>query len=109
AAQAYTKYFERGLRQRIDLYNIAYSNINVPIIEDYTIKFTYAIPVNDQEIIDKADKLLKLVSHETALSQLSFIDNPKAEVEKKELENKNKSINTINKESEEDEIEVILS
>lgn len=87
AAQAFTKYFERGLRDRIDLINIINSKIGNAIIEDYTIKFTYAMPINDIELIQNATNLLSLVDQETAISQLSFVQDPKSIIEKKQMEN----------------------
>ena len=87
AAQAYTRYFERGLRKRIDLINVFNNKIGIANIENYKVNFTPAIPINDSEIIQNADKLLTLVDEETAISQLSFVDNPTAVIKKKNAQN----------------------
>ena len=86
AASTYTAYFEKGLRKRIDLINIINSIVNESLIEDYKIVFTYNIPVNDLEIIKEATNLNALLDQETALSMLSFVENPKEIIEKRELE-----------------------
>jgi len=86
AAQSFTKYFERGLRDRIELINIINSKLGDPIIEDYSIKFTYSVPRNDIEIIQNAQNLLALVDQETAISQLSFVQDPAKMIENKKNE-----------------------
>lgn len=86
AASAFTSYFEKGLRKRIDLINITREILEKPQIENYKIVFTFNIPVNDLETIKEINNLLTVLDKETALSLLSFVDNPKEIIEKKENE-----------------------
>lgn len=49
---------------------------------DYKITFTRSLPQNVAEIVDMVNKLDGIISSETLLSQLPFIENPLAELEK---------------------------
>lgn len=53
---------------------------------DIKITFTRALPTNQTEIADMANKLNGLVSEETLLSQLDFVEDAKEEIDRKKKE-----------------------
>lgn len=79
--------FKKGLQRRIelifnilDLYGSKYDWRSIEIT------FSRNLPTNDLEIADLVNRLRGLVSNETLLSQLPFIDNVADEIEKKDKE-----------------------
>ena len=79
------RYFMKGLQRRIELifniFNIKGCNYNW---QDIEVHFTRNIPTNETEIADVVSKLSGIVSNETLLSQLPFITDVPAELEKLE-------------------------
>lgn len=79
--------FKKGLQKRIkfitDILNIKGSSYTPSAIK---ITFTRNIPSSWTEIADVISKVQGIVSNETLLAQLPFIDDPKAEAEKKKNE-----------------------
>lgn len=79
--------FKKGLQRRIELItNIFYlfgSSYDWRAIEPV---FTRNIPSNAAEVADMLTKIQGLISEETALSLLPFIENPKEEIERKNSE-----------------------
>lgn len=81
--------FKKGLQRRIelifnilDLYGSKYDWRGIDIT------FTRNLPTNDLEIADLVNKLRGLVSDETLITQLPFIDNAQIELDKKVQEGK---------------------
>ena len=79
--------FKKGLQRRIelifnilDLYGTKYDWRSIDIT------FSRNLPTNDLEIADLVNKLRGLVSNETLLSQLPFVENVADEIEKKDRE-----------------------
>lgn len=57
---------------------------------DVKLTFTRALPTNVTEIADMVAKLNGILSDETLISQLSFVENAKEEIERKQKEDKEK-------------------
>ena len=80
--------FKRGLQRRIELLsnilNLTYGSFDWRAIE---ITFTRNLPVNVMEVADMVNKLRGVVSNETLLLQLPFVDDVAAELERIEEEN----------------------
>ena len=77
-------YFKRGLQRRIELINNILSIIGNDF--DYLgieITFKRNLPVNELEAAQMANQLNGLVSDETMLSLLPFVNDPAAELEKR--------------------------
>ena len=78
------RYFTRGLRKRFELYRnfltVKGSMEEVPL---YLVKiaFTRNLPTNELETSQMINNLRGVVSAETLVSQLSFVDDPKREAE----------------------------
>nr|DAW80842.1 MAG TPA: PORTAL PROTEIN [Caudoviricetes sp.] len=88
-------YFKKAINQRlqlmIDFYNLKISSKDIQKV------FTRNIPKNLVEAADTAQKLQGIVSHETILSTLPFIEDAKGELEKIKAEediNAEKDMNT---------------
>jgi len=77
-------YLQKALLERFSIYN-NYLNISIkmPIIpiEEITIKFKKNLPQNDLETSQMISALTGLVTKETLISQLSFIENANEELE----------------------------
>lgn len=78
-------YFKDGLQRRIELmtnylnlFGTEFSYLGVDI------HFRRNLPVNELELVDMANKLIGLVSDETAVAQLPFVGDPAAEIEKRD-------------------------
>ena len=83
--------FKRGLQRRIELiFNILNLYGNKYDWRGIDIIFTRNLPVDDSATADLVNKLRGIVSDETLLSQLSFIDNASDELERREQESSNK-------------------
>ena len=81
--------FKKGLQRRIELiFNILDLYGNKYDWRGIDITFTRNLPTNELEIADLVNKLRGLVSDETLLSQLPFVDNAQIELDKKAEENK---------------------
>lgn len=79
------RYFTRGLKKRFELYknflNVKGSMDDVPLYK-VKINFTRNLPINELEQSQVINNLRGMVSAETLISQLSFVDDPKTEAEK---------------------------
>ena len=87
--------FKKGLQRRIELiFNILDLYGSKYDWRAIDITFTRNLPTNDLEIADLVNKLRGLVSNETLLNQLPFIEDVAGEIEKKEQE-KEDSLNMM--------------
>ena len=83
--------FKKGLQRRIELiFNILDLYGNKYDWRGIDITFSRNLPVDDSATADLVNKLRGIVSDETLLSQLSFIDNASDELERREQESSNK-------------------
>lgn len=73
-------YFKKALNQRLQLM-IDFYNLKIPVTDIQKV-FTRNVPKNLVEAADTAQKLQGIVSHETILSTLPFIEDAKLELEK---------------------------
>lgn len=73
-------YFKKALNQRLQLI-IDFHNLKIPVTDIQKV-FTRNVPKNLVEAADTAQKLQGIVSHETILSTLPFIEDAKGELEK---------------------------
>ena len=81
--------FKKGLQRRIELiFNILDLYGNKYDWRGIDITFTRNLPTNELEIAELVNKLRGLVSDETLISQLPFVDNAQIELKKKGQENK---------------------
>lgn len=82
-AQTKEGYYREGLKRRLKLYknilNIKAIDIDV---DDVQISFTRSLPANEVEIGSLVASLKDMVSHETLLSLLPFVEDTKLEVER---------------------------
>ena len=96
------RYLQKGLQRRIELiFNIANlkgGNFDWRAIE---INFTRNMPTNDSEIADMVQKLSGIVSTETLLAQLPFINDVSAEVQRLEEEKEQNPFYNLELETEE--------
>ena len=87
--------FKRGLQQRLELMSM----INSVLREGFDwraidIIFTRNLPSNDADIANMVNSLRDIVSDETLLAQIPFIDNVQAELERLDIQReKNKENN----------------
>lgn len=87
--------FKRGLQQRLELMSM----INSVLREGFDwraidIVFTRNIPSNDTDIANMVNTLKDIVSEETLLAQIPFVDDVQAELEKvKKEREENKELN----------------
>lgn len=81
------RYFIQGLRERLQLFsNVLKVKGKAVDVSDVKITMTRNLPVNDLETAQMISTLNGMVSTPTLISQLSFVDDPAAEVEKAEEE-----------------------
>ena len=88
-------YFKKAINQRLQLM-IDFYNLKIKATDIQKV-FTRNVPKNLVEAADTAQKLQGIVSHETILSTLPFIEDAKAELEKIKAEediNAEKDMNT---------------
>ena len=88
-------YFKKAINQRLELM-IDFHNLKIKATDIQKV-FTRNIPKNLVEAADTAQKLQGIVSHETILSTLPFIEDAKGELEKIKAEediNAMKDMNT---------------
>lgn len=88
-AQTKEGYYRIGLKERIKLYsnilNIKKINVDVDNIE---ITFTRSLPANETEIASLVMNLKDIVSQETLLSLLPFVNDIQAEIERVQAQKK---------------------
>jgi SPP1 family phage portal protein len=72
----FKKYFEEGLRKRIDLVNSIWSKLRFPILQDIQIEFKENIPINEIEIVNSIRQLDGLLAKKDQIALLPFISNP---------------------------------
>lgn len=78
-------YFKKGLQRRIELINNILSIIgNAYEYLGIDITFHRNLPVNELEAVQMANQVNGLVSDETMLSILPFVNDPAAEIEKRD-------------------------
>jgi SPP1 family phage portal protein len=83
--------FKKGLQRRIELiFDILDLYGNRFDWRGIDITFTRNLPVNELEMADLVNKLRGLVSEETLITQLPFVDSALIEMEKRKQENNNK-------------------
>ena len=82
-AQTKEGYYRIGLKERIKLYSEVLNIKNIQIaVDDITIDFTRSLPANETEIGSLVLSLKDIVSQETLLGQLPFVDDVKSEIER---------------------------
>ena len=82
---AFMAQFEKALRRRIELFGWI-EQIKGDKVTDFKITFTNNLPTNTLEISQIVNQLRGLVSDETLLSLLPFVDNAKEELKKAQAE-----------------------
>ena len=87
-------YFKKALNQRLQLM-IDFHNLKIPVTDIQKV-FTRNVPKNLVEAADTAQKLQGIVSHETILSTLPFIEDAKGELEKIKAEEDINAIKDMN-------------
>lgn len=91
-ANSMSKFFEKGLRDRINLINIISGYFNKPLLVDYEIIWTFNLPSNSLEILQYLPNLEGKIAIKDQIKLLKFVDNPEEayqNLEEEELENKN--------------------
>lgn len=84
---AFMAQFEKALRRRIELFGWI-EQIKGDKVTDFKITFTNNLPTNTLEIAQIINQLRGLVSDETLLSQIPFVDDAKEELKKAQAEKK---------------------
>lgn len=79
--------FKRGLQNRLWLISNILNLKSGTDLQDIKITFTRNIPNNEIEIANMINNLRGLVSNETLIDQLNFIESPKEEMERLKAEN----------------------
>lgn len=82
---AFMSQFEKALRRRIELFGWI-EQIKGDKVTDFKITFTNNLPTNTLEIAQIINQLRGLVSDETLLSQIPFVDDAKEELKKAQAE-----------------------
>ena len=80
-----TTNYEEAIYQRLKiiLHLLQYQfESNVALLDDITVTFSKNLPTNDTEIIDSIVKLKGIVSDESILKQIPFIEDVEAELQK---------------------------
>lgn len=84
-------FFRQGLKQRLKLmcnfYNTKGQNLDAGCID---VEFSRSLPINRKELVDMVVALDGIVSSETRLSLLDFIDDPSEELKKLKADLKEK-------------------
>jgi len=88
-AGIFTKYFEMGLRSRINLINRVWSVLQMPVLEDYEVKFDLNIPVDEMEIWKALPLIAPFMSLESILRHIPSIKDPNEEADLKRKEQLN--------------------
>lgn len=77
------RYFIQGLRERLKLFaNILKVKGKAADVSDVTITMTRNLPANDLETAQMISLLVSMVSNETLISRLSFVDDAEEETKK---------------------------
>lgn len=87
--------FKRGLQNRLWLISNILNLKTGTALQDIKITFKRNIPQNEQEIATMINTLRGLVSSETLISQLSFVENVQDEIDKLKKENELNSYSTL--------------
>ena len=87
--------FKRGLQNRLWLISNILNIKTGTALQDIKITFKRNIPSNELEVANMINNLRGLVSNETLISQLSFIENAQEEKEKLDAENAMNSYATL--------------
>ena len=82
---AFMAQFEKALRRRIELFGWI-EQIKGDKVTDFKITFTNNLPTNTLEIAQIVNQLRGLVSDETLLSQIPFVDDAEEELKKTQAE-----------------------
>lgn len=82
----FTKYFEKAIRARIDLFNTIWAILKYPILEDYKVTFTFNMPTDNAEIRKSLKELIGLYSQKTILDLSPDIEDTNAELEQLQRE-----------------------
>ena len=82
---AFMAQFEKALRRRIELFGWI-EQIKGDKVTDFKITFTNNLPTNTLEIAQIVNQLRGLVSDETLLSQIPFVDDAEEELKKAQAE-----------------------
>lgn len=81
-AKTKERYFVQGLRERLKLWaHVLQVKGRAVSVDNVTITMTRSLPSNDLETAQMITQLDGKVSDETLISQLSFVDDPAAEIE----------------------------
>lgn len=92
------RYFAKSLKKRLELYinflSLTKSMEKIPV-HKIDIAFTRNLPVNELEVSQMIQNLTGVVTNETLLTQLSFVNDPKEENEKLSKEREEKSVSRI--------------
>lgn len=87
------RYFKKGLLRRIELLcNLPYFNASGDDFTKITMQFNNTLPQNTLETSQIIGNLSNLLSDETLLSLLPFIEDPAAEIEKKEKQSEERAV-----------------
>jgi SPP1 family phage portal protein len=74
------RYFKKGLRKRLELFaNVLRVKGKAVDVSDVTITMTRNLPANDMEAAQMIATLRDMVSNQTLIGQLSFVDDPATE------------------------------
>lgn len=83
--------FKKGLQRRIELiFNVLALYGSSYDFRAIDMSFNRNLPVNETERADLVNKLRGLLSDETLISQISFVDSAADEIEKRDVENRDK-------------------
>jgi SPP1 family phage portal protein len=85
-AEGFIKFFEQGIRSRIDLWNIVRAFEHRPKLVDYDVVFTRNVPVHEEEIVQGIPFLNMVLSKLDILRQLPSVEDPEAAAQHKALE-----------------------
>ena len=99
--------FKRGLQNRLWLISNILTLKTATALQDIKITFKRNIPSNELEVAGMINNLRGLVSNETLISQLSFVENAQEEKEKLDAENKLNSYADLFEDEESEEGEKI--
>ena len=79
----FTKFFEQGYRDRIDLINRIWALKDMPVLEDYNITFDLNIPVDETTIWQMLPSIAPYMTLETVLRHVPSIIDPAEEAKAK--------------------------
>jgi len=85
-AAAWSKYIAQSFEDRIERLNRIWQAKNMPVLEDYTVRLSYEIPVNEIEIWQNIEALEPLLSRRDRAKLVPSIEDPEAAIAAKEAE-----------------------